>query len=119
MDNNTVEKKGKFTVAKQKQVVELITEGKTFSEACREVSISRSLEWLTRQEDPEYNKAIETAKSIRTQAVESKLYELCMDGNITAICFYLKTANPKKYAVALHPVEEHYHRRQVTEITMV
>lgn len=115
MDSNK-----KYDETKQKQVVEMISEGKTFAEACQAVGISRTLEWLTRKENPDYDKAIDTAKELRTQAVEGKLYDECMKGNITAIIFYLKTHNPKKYNIKMtHFIEERKEYYQCKEIQMI
>ena len=114
MDSNK-----KYDESKQGKVVEMIGLGKTFSDACQAVGISRTLEWNTRKENDIYKENVETAKELRTQAVEGKLYDLAMGGNITAVIFYLKTHNSRKYNIALTSYAEDYHRPQVTEIEMV
>jgi len=118
MDEKTAIKK-KDTAEKQNIVIDLISEGNTFAEACRLVGISRSLEWNTRQESNIYAEKIETAKELRIQSVEGKLYDLCMEGNITAIIFFLKCNRPSKYAIGLTQPTDERIRFQVTEIEMI
>ena len=115
MDSN----KKKFTAEKQEIVIDLISEGKTFAEACQVVGISRSLEWNTRQENDIYAERIETAKELRIQSVEGKLYDLCKEGNITAIIFFLKCNRPSKYAISMHQPSDERERFQVTSIEMI
>jgi len=114
MDSNK-----KYDESKQEKVVELIGNGKTFSDACQAVGISRTLEWQTRKEDPEYSKQIDRAKELQFESVEGVLYSECMAGNITAIIYYLKCNRPRKYNPATTTVTERTERRQVTEIEMV
>jgi len=113
-------KKPKFNQEKQDKLVEMITNGETFQSACSKVGISRTTEWQLRQNDNDYKDLIETAKEIRTQAVESMLYEECLNGNITAIIFYLKTHKPKTYNVKqLQVVETSIDKQQIEEIRMI
>jgi len=115
--NNTIKKK--FTADKQNIVIDLISEGKTFAEACQFVGISRTLEWNERKENDLYAERIETAKELQIESVEGKLYELAMSGNTTAVIFYLKVSKPSKYAIGLtQPIDERP-RRQITSIEMI
>jgi len=118
MDEKTAIKK-KFDQAKQNIVIDLISEGKTFAEACQKVGISRTTEWETRKSDPLYSKQIDRAKELQFEAVEGVLYSECIAGNITAIIYYLKCNRPRKYNPATTTVTERTERRQVTEIEMV
>ena len=118
MDEKTAIKK-KYTAEKQNIVIDLISEGKTFAEACQEVGISRSLEWCERKANDVYAERIETAKELRIQSVEGKLYDLCMEGNITAIIFFLKCNRPSKYAIGLTQPTDERIRFQVSEIEMI
>ena len=115
--NNTIKKK--FDQAKQDAVVQMIENGETFSFACQEVGISRTLEWNERKENDLYAERIETAKELQIQSVEGKLYQMCMEKNISAICFYLKTNKPSKYAISMHQPSDERQRFQVTSIEMV
>ena len=118
MDEKTAIKK-KYTAEKQNIVIDLISEGKTFAEATQKVGISRSLEWCERKANDVYAEKIETAKELRIQSVEGKLYDLCMEGNITAIIFFLKCNRPSKYAIGMtQPIDERI-RFQVSEIEMI
>lgn len=47
--NNSNKKKPKFNREKQDLVVDLITDGATFIEACQKAKISRTSEWRARQ----------------------------------------------------------------------
>lgn len=87
-------------------MIKLIESGASFTNACSKLGISRSTEWRERQQDPKYKKQIEEAKDSQIEIVENRLFERCMDGNITAIIFYLKTHKPKKYHLSNRTVPE-------------
>ena len=118
MDEKTAIKK-KYTAEKQNIVIDLISEGKTFAEATQKVGISRSLEWCERKANDVYAEKIETAKELRIQSVEGKLYDLCKEGNITAIIFFLKCNRPSKYAISMHQPSDERERYQVSVIEMI
>lgn len=69
--------------------------GGTFSAACQSVSISRSLGYQWRQDDPEWDDkvrhAIKQSHANGGDFAESKLFKAIGDGELTAILFYLKT----------------------------
>ena len=119
IDDNK-KKQPKFNALKQKQVIELLTEGETFREACQTVNISRTTEWHFRRENDKYSQEVETALNIRTEAVENKLFEQCMLGNTTAIIFFLKTNNPQKYNIRqIQIVDDYRETFQVEELKMI
>ncbi len=64
--------------------------------ACKAVGLARAThyEWL--DSDPEYKKRAEALADIALDFAESKLHTQIMNGDTTAIIFYLKTKGKKR-----------------------
>ena len=60
-------------------------------QAAKSVGIGRDTHYRWMREDPDYRKEVESVEGIALDFAESGLHEQIMDGNITAIIFYLKT----------------------------
>lgn len=59
--------------------------------------LSISLEWITkhRKKNKNFDDALNLAQSNLNNYVENKLFEKITEGNVTAICFFLKSMNSK------------------------
>jgi hypothetical protein len=64
--------------------------------ACKMAGVGRTTfyEWLDK--DPDFKKAVDDFKDVAIDTVESKLYDLIKEGNVTATIFYLKTKGKKR-----------------------
>lgn len=61
------------------------------SVASKQAGISRNTHYRWMKEDPEYKSAIEELENVTLDFAESKLHEQIIEGNVTAIIFFLKT----------------------------
>lgn len=61
------------------------------SVAAKQAGISRNTHYRWMKEDPEYKSAIEELENVTLDFAESKLHEQIIEGNVTAIIFFLKT----------------------------
>ncbi len=64
--------------------------------ACKKANVGRRTfyDWL--EKDPEFKKAVQEFQDVALDTVESKLYDLIKEGNVTATIFYLKTRGKKR-----------------------
>jgi len=66
------------------------------SDACKLVNLSRSTYYKYYNQDEQFKADADDVNNIALDFVESKLYKLIGDENITAIIFYLKTKGKKR-----------------------
>ena len=74
--------------------------------ACKKANVGRRTfyDWL--EKDPEFKKAVQEFQDVAIDTVESKLYDLIKEGNVTATIFYLKTKGKKRGEIAHEGVLE-------------
>ncbi len=59
--------------------------------ACKQIGIARNTHYRWLKEDEEYAEAVNDLCNVTLDFAESKLHEQIMEGNTTAIIFFLKT----------------------------
>ncbi len=66
------------------------------SSACKALGISRTTYYKYYNEDKEFKEQVDDIGEATIDFVESKLFELIKEKNVTAIIFYLKTKGKKR-----------------------
>ena len=74
--------------------------------ACKEVGVSRESHYRWMREDASYKESVESVTDVAIDVVESKLYELIKQGNVTSVIFYLKTKGRKRGYSEHHELEQ-------------
>lgn len=89
---------------KKRAVIQSLANSATISAACAAAGITREAyyQWLAKDKD--FIKRVESLRRRQIQVVEDVLYDKCLEGNITAIFFYLCNRDRKKW-VSINKVE--------------
>jgi len=74
--------------------------------ACSQVGVSRESHYRWIREDANYKESVESLTDVAIDVVESKLYELIKQGNVTSVIFYLKTKGRKRGYSEHHELEQ-------------
>ena len=72
-------------------------DGYTDAELAREMGIARNTLFKWRKKFPKLDKTLKSSKEIPDRKVEETLYDKALDGDITAIIFWLKNRNPERW----------------------
>lgn len=75
-----------------------IAKGNTISLACEMAGISPTTFWMWRKKWPRISELTESLILSRIQTVEDKLFNQCVNGNMTAIIFFLTNRCPERWA---------------------
>lgn len=66
-----------------------LVRGASFRTACSSAGVHTATFWRWRQKSPELDEQVHTILEARTQTVEDSLYNAALDGNVTAMIFWL------------------------------
>lgn len=69
----------------------------SITKAALRAKVDRRVHYQWTQDDPDYLRAFQAAKIEAGDALEDKLSEIAMDGNVTALIVRLKAEMPAKY----------------------
>jgi hypothetical protein len=75
-----------------------IAKGNTISLACEKAGIVPSTFWLWRKKFPRIANLTDGIIASRIQVVEDSLFESCVNGNVTAMIFFLTNRCPERWA---------------------
>jgi len=89
------------------------------TEACRKVKIARQTFYNWRENNKDFNQAVEDVQESLLDFAESKLMELISAGNVTAIIFFLKTRGRSRGYSEKDPESFNPFRNQTIEILRV
>lgn len=79
----------KFNVDKQNRYLGLLASGMRRGEAARGAGVSRQAVFYHCQQHPEFAKKQDEAEAMACDIVEDALWKKCIEGNVTAIIFWL------------------------------
>jgi predicted DNA-binding protein (UPF0251 family) len=72
--------------------------GLTLEQTAKSIGVSRKTLYTWTKENEALADALKEGAAAAVEAVESKLFELAMSGNLTACIFFLKNRSPEKWA---------------------
>jgi len=75
---------------KAKTICESLKQGAGIYQSCSKAGLSAMSFWRWRQENPKFDKFVERLLAGRTQLVIDALYKKALEGNPTAMIFWLK-----------------------------
>lgn len=78
-------------------IIESLKDGATVSAACTGANINRNTFYKWYEEDTEFAKQVDAAQKSRVHHVEDSLFKKAMQGNLTAIIFFLCNRSPEKW----------------------
>ncbi len=87
----------KFDAIKKEQYLQLLGNGFSRSNAAAAVGITRATVWNHRRADTEFAEVESRAEMRAHGLVEGKLFSRAMEGDHTAIIFYLKNRVPERW----------------------
>lgn len=92
-------RKRKLTADKKRRLVELLEDGATLAIAGshRDIDIHRSNIYREMERDAAFAEAVDEARSVADDVVESRLYREAVGGNVTACIFWLKNRRPHEW----------------------
>lgn len=88
----------KAQTRKMLAVLRGIAKGNTISLACENAGITATTFWLWRKKWPRISALTESLIVSKIQTVEDKLFNQCVNGNMTAIIFFLTNRCPERWA---------------------
>jgi len=88
----------KAQTRKMLAVLRGIAKGNTISLACENAGITATTFWLWRKKDARLAELTDGLILSRIQTVEDKLFNQCVNGNMTAIIFFLTNRCPERWS---------------------
>lgn len=93
--------KGKFEYWRTEDGLTLLEgwarDGMRDEDMAGKIGISKTTFYEWQKRFPEIHDALKEGKELPDYRVENKLYELCLEGNVTAIIFWLKNRRQDKW----------------------
>lgn len=83
--------------AKKEAILLSLKDGSTVSAACHACGISRNTFYSWLKEDSAFATKVDEAQKSRIQHVEDSLYKKAIEGNMTAIIFFLCNREPERW----------------------
>ncbi len=103
--------------AKQKEaIIQSLGAGAFITKAVEAAGVSHDTYYRWRREDPDFDKACETALASRVGRVEDALYAKAVSGNVTACIFWLCNRVPDRWQHVQRIVQEH--RGQIAHLNV-
>jgi len=86
-------------IVRKKTIIESLRQGNAVNRACEQAGISRRLFYVWLSKDEEFARAVRDAKLSRVHLVEDALYKKALEGDTTAMIFFLKTRAPGEWNI--------------------
>jgi hypothetical protein len=87
----------KLDAEKREQLLDLLANGHSITSACRSAHINRTSYYNALKQFPEFAEAVQKVKHVLTEIVEDSLYSSAVQGNTTAIIFWLCNRVPERW----------------------
>lgn len=78
-------------------VLESLKNGVSLFEACKQADVGWSTFWKWRKQDKELDDEVNQIIEARTQIVEDALFKAAIEGNVTAMIFWLCNRRPDRW----------------------
>ena len=92
-------------IKKIEKVLESISKGASIKSACDAAKINRVTFWRWKRKDPENEAKYYEVIDSRTLAVEDAIYNKAIEGDTTAMIFWLKNRDPIRWKDRVEPKE--------------
>lgn len=87
----------RFTPEKRREFLDRYQHGGSVKDTAHEVGISAVTVYNLRREDPEFDREFILAQESNTDALEDKLFQMAVSGNVAALFGTLKARRPERW----------------------